>query len=788
MPEFVGQMPARKPIWQRIGGVQQVKAMPQAIDLTCEQGQIRLSILAEHLVRVRVAPYPTPIPTQGPFSTSFLPDRSWTVARPDPQWKTIAYQVTETASAIEIQTDLLRISIQKQTGQIGFRDQSDRGFAQDVAGVGWQNGKIAAWKQIAPDEHFYGLGERTGLLDKLGHRYTNWTTDSLDYDTLTDAMYQCIPFCLSLRPQLGYGLFFNTTYHSSFDLGAEQPGVYCLETAAPELDYYLIYGPEPAAILSTYAALTGSMPLPPRWAIGYHQCRWSYRSEQEVRQLAEEFRQRQIPCDVIHLDIDYMDGFRVFTWNRDRFPDPAGLIRDLTAAGFKVVTIVDPGVKFEPDTDYSVLNTGLDKDYFVRHADGRIFHGYVWPDRAVFPDFMRADVRQWWGQCHQALTEAGVAGIWNDMNEPALNDRPFGDPGVKIPFPLDAPQGDPDEPTTHCETHNLYGMMMARAAAEGLEQLRPDRRSFVLTRSGYAGIQRWSAVWTGDNHSRWEHLELSLPMLCNLGLSGVPFVGADIGGFAGNATAELFARWMQVGMLYPLMRAHSITNSMQHEPWVFGERVEKICREYIELRYQLLPYLYTLFWEAASTGAPILRPLLYHFPNDPYTSQLIDQVMLGSALMAAPVLRPGIEYRSVYLPEGTWYDWWTNESFQGPTHILAAAPLERMPLYVRAGSIIPLAPVTQHITTAFPQRLRLKVWAGNGSGQLYEDDGESFAYRNGAWAMTSYQVVTEADQTIVRISERSGEWQPPQRRIVVELVGVGEQSFDDDGSDREIRF
>ncbi|MCU0526425.1 MAG: DUF5110 domain-containing protein [Elainella sp. Prado103] len=797
MPEFVGQMPSRQPTWQHIGQVQQVQRTARTIDLSCDRAYMRLSILAANLVRVRVAPHrgmPSHLTLPQPpgsiphlASQAFLPERSWAVTRPDPDWPEVDYQLAETETEIAIQTEQIQVRIQTATGAIGFADAGERQFAQDRTGVGWQNGQIACWKQIAAEEHFYGFGERTGLLDKLGHRYTNWTTDSLDYDILTDAMYQCIPFFMALRPQVGYGLFFNTTYRSSFDLGAAQPGVCCLETQAPELDYYLIYGPEPATILSTYATLTGAMPLPPRWALGYHQCRWSYRSEQEVRQLAQAFRQRQIPCDVIHLDIDYMDGFRVFTWNRERFPDPQGLIRDLNANGFKVVTIVDPGVKFEPDTHYPVLNTGLEHDSFVCHADGRIFHGYVWPDRAVFPDFMRSDVRQWWGACHQSLTDAGVAGIWNDMNEPALNDRPFGDPGVKIPFPLDAPQGDTDERTTHAETHNLYGMMMARAAAEGLEQLRPQQRSFVLTRSGYAGIQRWSAVWTGDNHSRWEHLEMSLPMLCNLGLSGVPFVGADIGGFAGNATAELFARWMQVGMLYPLMRAHSITNSMQHEPWVFGEQVETICREYINLRYQLIPYLYTLFWEASSTGAPILRPLLYHFPNDRHTSQLIDQVMLGSMLMAAPVLRPGVEYRSVYLPAGIWFDWWTGESFPGETHILAAAPLERMPLYVRAGSIIPMAPIQQQVAADSQATLRLKVWAGNGSGCLYEDDGESFAYRTGAWAITPHQVETEAGETVVQIGARSGQWQPPSRTIVVELVGVGEQAVEGDRP-QQIRF
>jgi alpha-glucosidase len=778
MPEFVGQMPTVEPTWSAIGRIHQINIKPQLIELTANSARLTLAILAPNLIRVRCSP-----------NGQFLPRRSWAVTRDDTEWLVPAYTTQETPERLEIATERIQMQVEKATGRLSCFDRNNRPFAQDVdLGIGWRQDKIACWKQIAPEEHFYGFGERSGLLDQLGRHLTNWTTDSLDYHALTDAMYQAIPFFLALRPQVGYGIFFNTTFWSCFDMGAAQPGVWRMEARSPELDYYIIYGPEPATILETYTALTGRMPLPPQWAIGYHQCRWSYRSEQEVRQLTAEFRQRRIPCDVIHLDIDYMNGFRVFTWNQQRFPDPAQLIGDLDQAGFKVVAIVDPGVKFEPDTDYSVLETGLQQNYFICDCEGKIFHGYVWPDRAVFPDFMQTGVRQWWGDNHVALTDAGVAGIWNDMNEPALNDRPFGDPGVKISFPLDAPQGNADEQTTHAETHNLYGMMMARAAAEGLERLRPQQRSFVLTRSGYAGIQRWSAVWTGDNHSRWEYLEMSLPMLCNLGLSGVPFVGADIGGFAGNATAELFARWMQVGMLYPLMRAHSIINSMRHEPWVFGERVEQICRQYIELRYQLLPYLYTLFWQASTTGAPILRPLLYEFPDDPHVTQLYDQVMLGPSLLAAPVLRPGIEYRAVYLPPGTWFDWWTGEKLQGDTHILAAAPLERMPLYVKAGAVIPLAPVMQYVKETPVSQLRIKVWSGTNKWTLYEDDGESFDYADGDWATTTYQVYTESNKTIVEISDRIGQWQPHPRAVTVEVVGIGEQQFEDDGTARTLVF
>ncbi len=785
MPQYFGKLPITDQPWSTLGSVQAIQCDDRGVRFECGDSCVAISVLASNLIRVRLAP-----------NRQFMPCRSWAVTLDDAEWAVVPFEVEETAEAVEITTKQIRVRIQRDRCQIACFDQSGRPFAQDAdISMGWRMGAVAGWKQIEADEHFYGFGERTGLLDKLSERVTNWTVDALDYGSLTNEMYQAIPFFIALRPKVGYGIFFNTTFWSQFDIGADQPGVWRMETRADQLDYYIIYGPEPANILRTYTQLTGRMPLPPRWALGYHQCRWSYESETVVRLLAREFRDRRIPCDVIHLDIDYMQGYRVFTWSPKRFPNPGKLISDLAQDGFKTVTIIDPGVKYEPEADYSVVDQGVEHDYFVRKADGKLFHGYVWPDKAVFPDFLRPDVRQWWGDLQKSLTEIGVAGIWNDMNEPAIDDRPFGDPGNKIWFPLDAPQGGggeknsiPSERTTHAEVHNLYGLSMAQACAEGLERLRPNERSFVLTRSGYAGVQRWSSVWMGDNQSLWDHLEMSLPMLCNMGLSGVGFVGCDIGGFAGNATAELFARWMQVGMLYPLMRGHSAMTTARHEPWVFGDRVEHICQEYINLRYQLLPYIYTLFWEAATTGAPILRPLLYHFPNDPKTYTLYDQLLLGPFLMAAPIYRPGIEHRAVYLPAGTWYDWWSGEFYEGPIHILAHAPLERMPLYVRAGAVIPMAPVMQYTDERPIDQLTLRIWSGTGEWTLYEDDGRTFEYKNGAWATTTYHVSTNRQQTIVEIAAREGQFSPPKREVIVELVGVGEQRFTDDGSGRRITF
>ncbi|MGI2908404.1 glycoside hydrolase family 31 protein [Tolypothrix sp. VBCCA 56010] len=809
MPQYFGKLPTTNEPWTTIGAVQAVNQISRTINFECGDSRLAISIIAANLIRVRLAP-----------SGEFMPRREWAVTLDDTEWAKVPFEVRETDATVEIETEQVRVSIQRQNCRITCFDKANRPFAQDAdMGMGWRMGAVAAWKQIAADEHFYGFGERTGFLDKLSEVKTNWTAAALDYDALTDEMYQAIPFFIALRPEISYGIFFNTTFWSQFDIGAEQPGIWKMETRGGELDYYIIYGSEPAEIIRTYTQLTGRMPLPPKWALGYHQCRWSYESETVVRELAQEFRRRRIPCDVIHLDIDYMRGYRVFTWSPKRFPNPPKLINDLQQAGFQTVTIIDPGVKYEPEANYEVFEQGIENNYFVRKSDGELFHGYVWPDKAVFPDFLRADVRNWWGDLHKSLTDIGVAGIWNDMNEPAIGDRPFGDGGEHIWFPLDAPQGrkeggqgdkgtrgqggqggqgdkaihnssllTPNSPlTNHAEVHNLYGLTMAQACANGLQRHRAER-SFVLTRSGYAGVQRWSSVWMGDNHSLWEHLEISLPMLCNMGLSGVAFVGCDIGGFAGNATAELFARWMQVGMLYPLMRGHSAMSTARHEPWVFGDRTEKICREYINLRYQLLPYIYTLFWEAATTGAPILRPLVYHFPDDPKTHTLYDQVLLGSSIMAAPIYRPGVDHRAVYLPAGTWYDWWSGERYSGATHILADAPLEKMPLFVRAGAIVPMQRVMQYVNEHPLDSLRLRVWQGNSEYTFYEDDGKSFEYKNEQFALRKVRVFTQEEQTIVEIGAKVGQWTPPPREVIVEVVGVGEQRFQDDGESRSLRF
>ncbi|MCX7855468.1 MAG: hypothetical protein N2556_05790, partial [Anaerolineae bacterium] len=535
-------------------------------------------------------------------------------------------------------------------------------IAEEAAPVGWtaEGRALLRWR-IPPDAHLYGLGERAAPLDLRGGVYVNWNTDPRTYGPGDDPLYLCVPFLLTLHSEgrQALGLLLENSTRSRFDLGRTEPEVVQIEVEGPhpspcplpspdlpseegrgwrhsrrgwgEVSYTLFYAPTVAELVERFTQETGRHPLFPRWALGYHQCRWSYYPEERVRRLARDFRETyNVPCDGIHLDIHYMDGYRVFTWDSQRFPNPAGLIADLHAQGFKVVPIIDPGVKADPN--YRVFREGLERGMFCRYPDGRVFIGPVWPGNCAFPDFTDPRVREWWGDLHRELLEVGVDGIWDDMNEPAL----FGENDATIPGPvrhnLDGAGGD------HRQAHNLYGLNMVRATAEGLARLAPNLRPFVITRSGWTGVQRYSAHWTADNRSDWASLRQTLPMVLNLGLSGIAFTGSDIGGFEGFATGELFTRWLQMSVFFPFCRAHTYFASPDQEPWSWGEPYLSINREFIRLRYRLLPYLYTALWQCTQTGMPIVRPLLLAFQDDPTTHTLDDEFLCGDALLVAPVL------------------------------------------------------------------------------------------------------------------------------------------------------
>lgn len=468
-------------------------------------------------------------------------------------------------------------------------------------------------RMLHPKEHIYGLGDKTGFLDKRGYAYEMWNSDIPDTHTdFFPSLYKSVPFFISMRPHFTYGIFLDNTSKSYFDMGKEEAERYYFAADGGDLDYYFIAGETMRDILGAYTGLTGRTALPQKWTLGYHQSRWGYITEDDIMDVAEKMRQCRIPCDSIHFDIDYMDAFKVFTWNRKNYKDPKKTLQKLTEMGYKPVTIIDPGVKKEDG--YDVYEEGIKNGYFAFSAENELYVNEVWPGDAVFPSFTNPKVRSWWADKQKFLIDMGVRGVWNDMNEPA---------SFKGPLPDDVQFADEDDTVIlHKDAHNIYGHCMAMATKDGW--LKYDgRRPFIITRAAYAGTQRYALVWTGDNQSIWAHLQMAIPQLCNLGLSGFSYAGTDVGGFGADTTKELLARWVQVGCLSPFFRNHSAQGTRKQEPWQFDKELLEIYRKYVELRYHLLPYIYDCFFESEQTGLPIMRPLMLNFEKDAETYEIM---------------------------------------------------------------------------------------------------------------------------------------------------------------------
>ena len=628
--------------------------------------------------------------------------------------------------------------------------------------AGRQEMSFEVVKKLQRSEHFYGLGDKTGFLDKRHYAYEMWNTDNPapQVDSF-QALYKSIPFFMSLTDNHVYGIFLDNSYKSVFNMGQESEEYYYFGAAAGNLDYYYISGETLVEVLAGYNYLTGTCPLPQKWTLGYQQSRWGYTTQEDVEEIASKMRALDIPCDSIHFDIDYMQDFKVFTWNEKRYHgDAAKYLRSLAERGFKPVTINDPGVKMEKG--YSVYEEGVEQGYFAKTPEGEVYINAVWPGDAAFPDFGNPKTRKWWGDRHSFLLDKGVRGIWNDMNEPA---------SFKGPLPDDVVFTDEDRETDHRRMHNLYGHLMAKATYEGLKKL-DGRRPFVITRACYAGTQKYATCWTGDNHSIWAHLQMAIPQLCNLGLSGMPFAGTDIGGFGSDTTEELLLRWVQVGCFSPLFRNHSAMGCRQQEPWQFGERTVEIYRKYVKLRYHWIPYLYDLFWEEERTGAPILRPLVYHYEKDKTAQTCNDEFLFGESILVAPVVSQGTVKRMVYLPAGEWYDYWTGEKRAGESWIIRDAPIDICPIYVKAGSIIPTMKPMAYVGEKEQETLLLEVFPGRGQCDHYLDNGEDFAYREGRFHQ--YRFTVDDVGNVQGRMIHTG-YEKPYKKIVASIFGEIEE-------------
>lgn len=580
-------------------------------------------------------------------------------------------------------------------------------------------------KKLGKEDAVYGLGDKPGCLNRRGYVYVNWNTDNpAPHVDSFKSLYKSIPFFMVLGENYCYGIFADNTYKTTFDFGFESSEYYVVSHEKGFLDYYFFPGEKPSDVVKKYTGLTGTTPLFQRWIYGSHQSRWGYCSQDEILGIAEAFEKNEIPCDVIHMDIDYMDGYRVFTFDKERFPDTKALSETLADKGIKLISIIDPGVK--KDEAYFMYREGMEMDAFAHDAQGAVYENAVWPGTSVFPDFSREDVRKWWGEKTKILLDHGIRGIWNDMNEPASFRGPLPD---DVKFAAGA----------HDEIHNIYGHLMAKATYEGLLEHDNGRRPFVLTRAAYAGSQKYCGGWTGDNHSIWSHLTLSLEQICNLSLCGMAMCGSDIGGFGSDVTPELLVRFYQAAVFAPFFRNHSAVGTRRQEPWLFDEKTRDAVRKTVRLRYRFIPYIYDLARECERTGEPIVRPLVYEYPHDKMVRNICDEYLLGKFVLVAPVTVPGKFAREVYLPEGEWYDYETNEKYTGGKYILADAPLDKVPVFIRAGAILPVAEgniqSTEDITS---ENTRILTYPGQGTFIHYEDDNETLAYREGSYNAMEY--------------------------------------------------
>lgn len=607
-----------------------------------------------------------------------------------------------------------------------------------VSGRSDYNYKFQVVKALQGDEKFYGLGDKTGFLNKRDYEYEMWNTDNpMPQVDNFKVLYKTFPFFITLKRCGVFGIFFDNTFRTFFDMGKEKTDYYFFGADNGNLDYYFIGGNDMLEVLKNHTYLTGTAPVPQLWTLGYHQSRWGYESAEEVMGIAKKYREYQIPCDTIHLDIDYMERFKIFTWDEQEFGKPGQLVNDLKEQGFKTVTIIDPGIKVEDG--YDKYEEGIKQGYFVKSPNGEVYENAAWPGKAVFPDFGNPKVQNWWIENTKFLTDMGVAGIWNDMNEPA---------GFMGEFPDDIVFMDGDRTATHEEMHNVYGHLMSKATYDGLIK-HDGRRPFVITRACYSGTQKYSTGWTGDNHSMWAHLQMAIPQLCNMGLSGLVNVGTDVGGFAADTTPELLSRWVQIGCFSPIFRNHCAKWGRYQEPWMFDEKTREINKKYIELRYQLLPYIYDLFHEEEKTGMPIMRPLVLHYEKDEKVWNMNDEFLVGEQMLVAPVIEPGQTARLVYLPEGIWYDYWTKEKWNGGQYIIKEAPVDVCPIYVKAGSIIPNYPIQQYVGEKEIESIILDVYPGEGTYLHYQDNGEDFAYRDGE--INIYEITVHGEETSVTL-------------------------------------
>ena len=661
--------------------------------------------------------------------------------------------VNEQAALYEIFTDKLRIRIGKAPFNIQifdkwqkllFSDYLDRGHVCDGK-------RKIEYKSLRRDEHFFGLGEKTGKLDRRGESYKMWNSDKPCYSTVEDPLYKSIPFFMS---SYRYGIFLDNTYKTEFKFGTESRDYYSFEAPDGEMIYYFIFGKDYKEIMTQYVGLTGKPIMPPRWARG------ALTSEQVSYEIARGYRERGIPCDVIYQDIGWVQNLQDFEWRKPNYRNPRKMIADLDSMGFKVILSQDPIISQRNEKQWREADS---LGYFVKDVTTGKTYDMPWPwgGNCGVVDFTMPEVADWWGEYQQKPLDDGAAGFWTDMGEPAWSNEESTERLVMK-----------HHLGMHDEIHNVYGLTWDKVVKEQFEKRNPDKRIFQMTRSAYAGLQRYTFGWTGDSGCAddvlkgWAQMANQIPVLLSAGLGVILFTTTDISGYCGDiydypAMAELFTRWIQMGIFNPLSRIHHEGNNAV-EPWLFGPVAEANAKAAVELKYSLLPYIYTYAREAHDLGLPIMRPMVMEFPMDTETYSLDNQFMYGEELLVAPVVKKSARTRNLYLPEGVWIDFNDKKTeYAGEQWTTVAAPLDVIPMFVRKGSIIPRMPVMNYTRELKVYPVTFEVFPAvegeKASFTLYEDDGEDLGYLRGEFLRTPVSCLTAADHYEIVIDQRQGE-------------------------------
>ena len=728
---------------------------------TTENGVIlEITLIRNSTIRFR---YATDHVFQPDFSYAISPDAPRGYSHFDPEETQTEYLIRTSKVKILVDKKSLRVQISDLEGNIINEDELGFHYEENYT---YGGNSVKMSKITQGGESFYGMGDKATHFNLKGKRVHNWVTDQYAFTKDQDPLYKAVPFFVGLHNNIAYGIFFDNTFKTHFDFAHERRNVTSFWAEGGEMNYYFFYGPEMSRVVKSYTDLTGTPELPPLWALGYHQSKWSYFPESRVRQIANKFRKLKIPCDAIYLDIDYMDGFRCFTWDKTKFPDPKAMIKDLHKDGFKTVVMIDPGIKI--DRDYWVYQEAVKNDYFCKRGDGPLMSGKVWPGQCNFPDFTNPKVREWWaGLYKELMSEVGAHAVWNDMNEPAVMEVP-----TKT-APLDTRHDFDGHPCSHRKAHNVYGMQMVRATYEGVKRYVYPKRPFVITRAAYSGTQRFSSTWTGDNVATWEHLWIANVQVQRMCMSGMSFVGTDIGGFAEQPNGELFARWIQLGVFHPFCRVHSSGDHGDQEPWSFDAEVTRIVRKFIELRYQLLPYLYTSFYKYYKESIPMIQSLVYYDQADHQTHFRTDEFLFGDQILVCPIQEPNAKGRRMYIPRGRWYDYWTNETLEGGTEKWVDADIDKIPIFIKEGAIIPKYPVQQYVGELTIEELQLDVYYKKGieNSTIYEDAQDGYDYVKGEYSLRNFKLSGKEKELILQ-QFKDGNYVTSYETFKLNLMGL----------------